>query len=187
MSTLDKLSIPCYIVACAIVAFATVAGATFLLLAGLSQTMATPDMSLYHLLQKTHVLLDDGDQRILAPYDLSSQQYHLLLHLSQGGDGPGLTKRDLADRLICDPSNVTRQVERLEGRGLVLTLDDRDDKRKQRLHLTTAGREVFAAAQRAHHASVERRFGALSEAERQTLMGLIARLGAQLERELQPA
>lgn len=141
-------------------------------------------MSLYNLLQKTHVLLDDGDQRILAPFDLNSQQYHLLLHLGQHNGAAGLTKRDLADRLICDPSNVTRQVERLEGRGLVVTVDDADDKRKQRVSLTTAGQEVFTAAQRAHHASVERRLGILSESERQTLAQLMSRLGAQLELDL---
>ncbi len=46
-------------------------------------------------------------------------------------DGPQ-SRRSLADRLHCDPSNVTFLVDRLEERGLVERVNDLHDRRIKR-------------------------------------------------------
>jgi DNA-binding MarR family transcriptional regulator len=55
--------------------------------------------------------------------------------------GP-LSRRQLAERLRCDPSNVTFLVRRLEQRRLVSRARAEDDRRVKALALTAAGVEV---------------------------------------------
>ncbi|MDQ2813611.1 MAG: MarR family transcriptional regulator [Actinomycetota bacterium] len=49
------------------------------------------------------------------------------------------SRRALAGRLHCDPSNVTLIVDRLEERGLVESSPDRSDQRVRAIALTPAG------------------------------------------------
>src|SRR5438067_12413791 len=58
-------------------------------------------------------------------------------------DGPQ-SRRALAARLHCDPSNVTLLVDRLQARGLVETHPDRNDRRMKAIALTAAGRRARA-------------------------------------------
>jgi len=53
-------------------------------------------------------------------------------------DGP-LPRRTLAERLHCDPSNVTFLVDRLEERGLAERFDNPGDRRVKAVALTAAG------------------------------------------------
>jgi DNA-binding MarR family transcriptional regulator len=55
--------------------------------------------------------------------------------------GP-LSRRELAERLHCDPSNVTFLVDRLERRGLVVRARVEADRRVTVLALTAAGVKV---------------------------------------------
>jgi len=55
--------------------------------------------------------------------------------------GP-LTMRELADRIGCDPSNVTGITDRLEARALVVRQLDPSDRRIKMLVLTSAGAEL---------------------------------------------
>jgi DNA-binding MarR family transcriptional regulator len=53
--------------------------------------------------------------------------------------------RYLAERLCCDPSNVTAFVDRLEESGLIRRQADPDDRRVKALAVTAKGRRVRAA------------------------------------------
>jgi MarR family transcriptional regulator, organic hydroperoxide resistance regulator len=55
--------------------------------------------------------------------------------------GP-LSRRELAERLRCDPSNVTFLVDRLERRSLVARAPDVRDRRVKALALTATGVKV---------------------------------------------
>lgn len=84
--------------------------------------------------------------------------------------GP-LSRRALADRLICDPSNVTFLVDRLEERGLVQRVVDPDDRRVKALSLTPAG---VATRSRLAAAAVEGpTFARLSPEQRRELADLL--------------
>jgi DNA-binding MarR family transcriptional regulator len=65
-----------------------------------------------------------------------------LLHLEPDQAVP---TRYLAERLCCDPSNVTAFVDRLEQSGLVRRRVDPDDRRVKALAVTAKGRRVRAA------------------------------------------
>jgi DNA-binding MarR family transcriptional regulator len=53
-----------------------------------------------------------------------------------------MSRRELAERLHCDPSNVTFLVDRLEERRLVTRAPAASDRRVRTLTLTPAGTEV---------------------------------------------
>jgi DNA-binding MarR family transcriptional regulator len=53
--------------------------------------------------------------------------------------GQALSRRELAERLQCDPSNVTFLVDRLEEKGLAERAADSRDRRVKAVRLTEAG------------------------------------------------
>lgn len=62
--------------------------------------------------------------------------------------------RELADRLVCDASNVTGIVDRLEARGLVERQVRPEDRRVKQLLLTDVGRDVVERHHRLMFADV---------------------------------
>lgn len=56
-------------------------------------------------------------------------------------DGP-VPRRVVAERLHCDPSNVTFLVDRLADRGLVTRVEDPADRRVRAIALTDAGHDA---------------------------------------------
>src|SRR5437588_1935629 len=87
-------------------------------------------------------------------------------------DGPQ-SRRALAARLHCDPSNVTLLVDRLQARGLVETHLDRNDRRMKAIALTSAGRR--ARARLVATTAESQTFASLTVAERRQLARLLAR------------
>lgn len=79
----------------------------------------------------------------LQPLGLTVTQYGLLAQLS-AFDGIGIG--ELADKLIMDPTTLTRNLRPLERDGLVVFAADPRDRRARRLHLTARGRDTFDAA-----------------------------------------
>ncbi len=68
---------------------------------------------------------------ILAELELTEALGDVLWQL--GAVGEAVPMRDLADRLQCDPSNVTFLADRLEERGLIERRPDLSDRRADRL------------------------------------------------------
>ena len=78
----------------------------------------------------------------LAPTGLSLQQYRALALLAEGPAG----STRLAERLTVSPPSVTAVIDGLVARELVARTPDTDDRRRQHLELTTAGRELLIEA-----------------------------------------
>lgn len=104
----------------------------------------------------------------LASLDLTAPQAELLRQL-----GEPLPMVGAAERLHCDPSNVTGIVDRLERRGLVARTTTAGDRRVKELALTDEGRrlkrqvdEIFASM-----SALE----ALGATDRDALKSLLAR------------
>ncbi len=78
---------------------------------------------------------------MLAELELTPMQAHALRLLEPGRPIP---MSELADHLVCDASNVTGIVDRLEGRGLVERRNAEHDRRVKALAVTPAGAELRA-------------------------------------------
>ena len=102
---------------------------------------------------------------------LSAAQACLLLQLRRGSRTMG----DLAVELVCDASNVTQLVRRLEARALVAREPDPADRRTRRVSITAAGRRACRSVEKRFTLPAER-VGRLSESERNQLSRLLSKL-----------
>jgi DNA-binding MarR family transcriptional regulator len=112
---------------------------------------------------------------MLRELDLTEALADLVWQLDPA-EGPQ-SRRTLAARLHCDPSNVTLLVDRLEARGLVESCPDSNDRRMKAIALTSTGRR---ARDRLLATTADSpTFAKLSERERRQLVRLLARCGDQ--------
>ncbi|MGX1544437.1 MarR family winged helix-turn-helix transcriptional regulator [Streptomyces adustus] len=86
-----------------------------------------------------------------------------------------LPMRKLAQKLKCEPSNVTGIVDRLESRGLVERRPDAADRRVKLAAATDEGIQVARSLRESLHFAREPLAG-LSEEERVVLRGLLRRM-----------
>src|SRR5262245_13598456 len=74
--------------------------------------------------------------QMLAPLDLTGTQFSLLSNLATY---PDLSIGELADRLMMDPTTLTRVLRPLERRKLVTVAASREDRRRRGVALSAAG------------------------------------------------
>jgi DNA-binding MarR family transcriptional regulator len=65
-------------------------------------------------------------------HGMTRAQWGLVLHLART---PGISQKEMADRLEVEPISVARLVDKLEANGLVERRADEQDRRIWRLHL----------------------------------------------------
>jgi DNA-binding MarR family transcriptional regulator len=116
-------------------------------------------------------IYDAAFDRAAQATGLSSAQACLLLQLRRGSRSMG----DLAVELICDASNVTQLVGRLQARGLVDREPDPSDRRARRVSITPAGRRACRAVETQFTLPAER-VARLSEREQAQLSRLLGKI-----------
>ncbi len=94
------------------------------------------------------------------------------------GRAPGMTQRQLADRLGALQSRVVALIDGLERKGLATRTRSTVDRRAQQLDLTPAGRELLAGLRGAAEAQEAAIAGGLDEQERADLHALLSKLSA---------
>lgn len=91
--------------------------------------------------------------QLLEPYGLTITQYGLLGHLRHFD---GISVGALAEKLVMDPTTLTRNLRPLERQGYVVLTQDDKDRRSRKLCLTDAGRKKHAAARPGWQAAQDR-------------------------------
>jgi DNA-binding MarR family transcriptional regulator len=97
------------------------------------------------------------DEELQRAHDLPLSSYEVLLYLAEADDGR-LRMGELAERLLLSRSGLTRLVDRLERRDLVIRERCKEDARGLFARITPAGREVFLAARPDHLDGVRRHY-----------------------------
>ena len=82
---------------------------------------------------------------ILAPYDVTANQYVILALLAERDQVP---QRDLVERAASDPNTIRPVLMTLERKGLVTREQDPNDGRAQCVGLSKKGRRVFEQLRR---------------------------------------
>lgn len=93
----------------------------------------------------------------------------------------GLTHSDLADRLGVSPATVTKALKRMERAGFLERRADPADQRVSRVYLTEAGREIRESVEQIWAELEQDTLRGFSDEERETLEGLLRRIGENLE------
>ncbi|MDZ3831078.1 MAG: MarR family transcriptional regulator [Sphingopyxis sp.] len=97
------------------------------------------------------------------------------------GEGRPMTQRELVEATRMDKVTVNRAAKVLADRDLIARQAHQDDGRSHHLELTQTGRSLYDAIVPAALASEERLEAQISDAERATLMTILAKLIAAAE------
>ncbi len=133
----------------------------------MSETVGDLEQQLWNLVYAYDAAFD----RAARDAGLTAAQSCLLRCLSHGS----CTMGDLATELLCDASNATQLVGRLEARGLVTRESDPDDRRTRRVTITATGRRQQRAVEQLFTFPAER-IGLLSATEQLRLRALLAKV-----------
>lgn len=112
-------------------------------------------------------------ERELASRDLKLVHNAVLIALDDFG---ALSQQEVAARLRIDKSHLVKHVDALEARGLVQRATDAADRRRHRLTLTDAGRDLVRTLREISRESQRGFLDALTDAEQRTLMELLGRV-----------
>jgi DNA-binding MarR family transcriptional regulator len=130
----------------------------------------------YRLINEVFLVGDDIDRQLFTNFGLTVRQYHLLAWLNVR-DQAGLT--ELATLLLCDKSNVTGIVRRLEAAGLIEKVAS-VDRRFTMVRLTETGRTIQQAAQVVLEQSITDRFKNVPELEHEQIQNLLLNFASHL-------
>jgi DNA-binding MarR family transcriptional regulator len=123
-------------------------------------------------LQRTANVLLQALGRELKEWELTPAQYNTL-RILRGAEPEALTCGEIGDRLITPGPDVTRLLDRLETRGLIVRLRDDLDRRVVRARITPKGVGLLAELDRPVEEALRRILGHLGPDRLQTLIGLL--------------
>ena len=112
--------------------------------------------------------------RHLRNQGLTNSQFGVLealLHL-----GP-LCQREIAEKILKSGGNMTLVVDNLAKRGLVERVQDQQDRRFVKIHLTDQGKDLISRVFPLHAVIAEKVFAVLSDDEQEKLGRLLKKLG----------
>lgn len=137
------------------------------------------EQELSRLISNSFIHLDDSDRQLMRHFGLTVTQFWALVHLQ---DEEGRSLSELAGLLICDKSNVTSIVDKLEESGLAERRRGKaGDRRYTRVVLTKEGHELRSRAIAARELLIQLRLGVLQSDELHQLISSLQRLSEALQ------
>ena len=137
------------------------------------------EQELSRLISNSFIHLDDSDRQLMRHFGLTVTQFWALVHLQ---DEEGRSLSELANLLICDKSNVTSIVDKLEESGLAERRRGKaGDRRYTRVVLTKEGHELRSRAIAARELLIQLRLGVLQSDELHQLISSLQRLSEALQ------
>jgi DNA-binding MarR family transcriptional regulator len=112
----------------------------------------------------------------LDRFELSINEFNALCALRRVGEPHALSPAELSRALLISSGGLTRVVERLEARKLVVRTPNESDGRAVVVRLTDQGRSLQEAAMRAHLINEEALLGPIGETDRHALADILRTL-----------
>jgi DNA-binding MarR family transcriptional regulator len=81
-------------------------------------------------------------RRLLAPHDLTPEQFNIL-RILRGSKGQPMAVQALSARMVHPSSNASRLIDKLEGKRLVHRTQCPDDRRRAEVTITPSGLELL--------------------------------------------
>lgn len=137
------------------------------------------EQEISRLISNSFIHLDDSDRLLMKHFGLTVTQFWALVHLQ---DEEGRSLSELAGLLLCDKSNVTSIVDKLEESGLAERKRGKaGDRRYTRVVLTKEGHELRSRAIAARELLIQLRLGVLQSDELHQLASSLQRLSEALQ------
>ncbi|MEE9103083.1 MarR family transcriptional regulator [Pseudomonas nitroreducens] len=129
--------------------------------------------SIGHLLGASALLKDRLLDKHLAHLDITAAQFKVLFFI---GHDRANTPAELCRELSIDSGSMTRMLDRLARKDLLVRQPCQNDRRSVRLHLSEAGQAVHAQSPQIAAAAMNELVGSLSREELHTLTSLLDKI-----------
>lgn len=129
--------------------------------------------SVGYLLARSRTMLAKAVDGALAEYNITHAQGSILIRLAAG---KSTTAADFARELYIDAASMTRMIDRLEKRGLLVREANPDDRRQFKLRLTSEGTTLAQKLPALYTATLNRSFSGFSAEELGFLKCLLRKL-----------
>jgi DNA-binding MarR family transcriptional regulator len=137
------------------------------------------EQEISRLISNSFIHLDDSDRQLMRHFGLTVTQFWALVHIQ---DEEGRSLSELAGLLLCDKSNVTSIVDKLEESGLAERKRGKaGDRRYTRVVLTKEGHELRSRAIAARELLIQLRLGVLQSDELHQVVSSLQRLSEALQ------
>jgi DNA-binding MarR family transcriptional regulator len=117
-------------------------------------------------------VLDQAVGEALRPHGLSPTQYNVL-RILRGAEPSGLACQEVAERMVTRDPDITRLLDRLEGRNLTERARSREDRRVVVVRLAAAGAGLLASLDASIETLPRRLLGHLGEKRLRRLIDLL--------------
>jgi DNA-binding MarR family transcriptional regulator len=107
--------------------------------------MTTRKNSLGRLIYRTSQTMRNHAENLLRPYDLTSEQFHLLKNMDTR---IGRSQNELGKLAGKSPANITRILDRMEKKGLIVRKNNPKDRRSYLVFQTENGHGLVTAVSR---------------------------------------
>ncbi len=119
--------------------------------------------------------------RQLEPYGITQQQYNVL-RILRGAHPDPLPTLEIAERMIEEAPGITRLIDRLEAKRLVLRKRCETDRRQVHCSITLSGLDLLATLDAPTLAEIEAAFRGLGKDRVEQLSALLDELRAGMRR-----
>ena len=131
------------------------------------------DESIGYLIKRVRSMLSNAIEREISVHDITYEQWGVLIAiLKERGD----TAAVLARGMDCDTGSMTRMLDRLEAKGLIVRTRSTDDRRRVQLELTPDGRRLADRLVEAIVKVLNRHLDGFSVDELGTFKGFLRRM-----------
>lgn len=137
-----------------------------------TRPFAGPTQEAAIALLRTADLVRRAMTALLDPHDITVQQYNVLRILRGAGER-GLPTLEIAERMIEQTPGITRLIDRLEAKGLVVRVRCDSDRRQIFCRITKPGLSLLAALDQPVRESEEASLSTLSERQLRQLLTLL--------------
>jgi DNA-binding MarR family transcriptional regulator len=123
-----------------------------------------------YLLKHAQMRLAGLGATALAPFGINGRECAVLIVIDEA---PALSQLELARRMGVDRTTMVTLLDELEAKALVARRPDPDDRRRNVVTLTEAGRNTLPEARQAHGQAEQRFLAGLSEQDAEQLKRIL--------------
>jgi DNA-binding MarR family transcriptional regulator len=131
-------------------------------------------------LMRTADLLSRDAEALLKPFQLSATQYNIL-RILRGAGPAGLACREIGCRLISRDPDITRLLDRMESRGLIVRAREAQDRRVVKTRIVEEGLRLLAELDQPVREVHRHQFRRFTAKELRALSDLLDRIREQAE------
>lgn len=114
----------------------------------------------------------------LKPYDITPGQWNLINQLDRAGE---LSQKELADRTRKEQATITRYLDTLERKGLVVRNKHKSDRRTHAISVTDKARELIATVDPVTFEAADKLIEGIEQKDLDTFVAVLAQLKENAE------